>query len=277
MKNKISSFLTIFGFSLVLMTVTGCSNNSSATKEQNNGGGELKKDAVRKEVENIVYPLPTSFELAEMLNRIEASFIISLTNEPSNVDKYFTEKSKALNLGIYSADLSYSSTYNQKQQTIDFMNASRRLIEELDMADAVDADIVEKIEANENNKEGLVELISDSFNDTYQYLNENNRAGISILVVAGTYIEGLYIATHISDDTFSNKEIVSIIMKQKEPLIKLVDVLKQHDSDDNVKEVVADVNRLYALYNSVGTGSITEEQLKLIAVEVAAIRTKIVQ
>ncbi len=277
MKRSFKTGISILSFVLVLVAVVGCSSKPSASKEQSAESGELKKDEVRKEVKNFVYPLPTSFEVTDMLNRIGAAYILTLTNEPSNVDKYFTEKSKALNLGIFSADLCYSSTYNQKQQTIDFLNSSRRLIEELDIAEAVDVDLVDKIEANENNKEALVELISTSFNDTYEYLNENNRSGISMLVVSGSYIEGLFIASHISEDTFNNKEMVSIIMKQKEPLDKLVVILKQYESDANVKETYADALKLQSLFSVVANGSITEPQLKAISDEVLAIRTKMVQ
>lgn len=274
MKISKLNIISVFGVLVLAIIVSSCGGNSSPKTSEST---ELKRSEVEKQVKEFVYPLPTSFEVTEMLNRIGASYILTLSNEPTNVDKYFTEKSKALNLGVYGADLSYASTYNQKQQTIDFMNASRRLIEELDIAEAVDVDLAEKIEANENNKEALIELITNSFNDTYQYLNENGRAGISMLVVSGSFIEGLYIACNISEDTFNNKEMVSIIMKQKESLDKLVVVLKEHAEDPNVKDVVADLNKLHAIYNSVVDGAISVEQLAAIKAEVNSIRGKIVQ
>lgn len=274
MKISKLNIISVFGVLVLAMIVSSCGGNSSPKTSEST---ELKRSEVEKQVKEFVYPLPTSFEVTEMLNRIGASYILTLSNEPTNVDKYFTEKSKALNLGVYGADLSYASTYNQKQQTIDFMNASRRLIEELDIAEAVDVDLAEKIEANENNKEALIELITNSFNDTYQYLNENGRTGISMLVVSGSFIEGLYIACNISEDTFNNKEMVSIIMKQKESLDKLVVVLKEHAEDPNVKDVVADLNKLHAIYNSVVDGAISVEQLAAIKAEVNSIRGKIVQ
>lgn len=277
MKTNKTNIISTIGALLIALIFVSCGGSSAPKENANDSANELKRNEVEKQVKEFVYPLPTSFEVVEMLNRIGASYILTLSNEPTNVDKYFTEKSKALNLGVFGADLSYASTYNQKQQTIDFMNASRRLIEELDIAEAVDVDLAEKIEANENNKEALVELITNSFNDTYQYLNENGRAGISVLVVAGSYIEGVYIATHISDDTFNNPEMVNIILKQKESLNKLVEVLKEHAEDPNVKEVVADLNKLHAIYGSIAENAITEAQLAAIKSEIGAMRAKIVQ
>lgn len=272
----IVNYKNIIGL-LVVVILSSCGGNSNSNKTKESDGTDINKSEITNEVRSYVYPLPTAFELAEMLNRIGASYILELTNDALSVDKYFTEKSKALNLGIYSADLSYASTYNQTQATIDFLNASRRLIEELDIAGAVDVDLVDKIQANENNKEVLVELLSTSFNDTYSYLNENNRAGVAVLVVAGTYVEGLYIASHISEDTYSNKEIVAIIMKQKEPLNKLVEILKGFENDPIVSDVLTDLVRLQAAYEGVTSESIKESNLKAIADEVLAIRTKMIQ
>lgn len=262
---------------LVIAFLASCGGNTASNKAKDTENATISKSEITNEVRTYVYPLPTAFELAEMLNRIGASYSLDLANEPLNVDKYFTEKSKALNLGVYSADLSYVSTYNQTQSTIDFLNASRRLIEELDIAGAVDADLVDKIQANENNKEVLIELISTSFNDTYSYLNENNRAGVAVLVVVGTYIEGLYIASYISDDTYNNKEMVAVIMKQKEPLNKLVELVKGFENDPIMADITTDLVRLQSAYEGVTSESIKESHLKAIADEVLAIRTKMIQ
>lgn len=58
---------------------------------------------------------------------------------------------------------------------------------------------------------------------------------------------------------------------------KLVVVLKEHAEDPNVKDVVADLNKLHAIYNSVVDGAISVEQLAAIKAEVNSIRGKIVQ
>lgn len=272
----IVNFKYTIGLFLVV-SLASCGGNTTSNKAKDSEGAAISKSEITNEVRTYVYPLPTAFELAKMLNRIGASYSLDLANEPLNVDKYFTEKSKALNLGVYSADLSYVSTYNQTQSTIDYLNASRRLIEELDIASAVDPDLVEKIQANENNKEVLIELLSTSFNDTYSYLNENNRAGVAVLVVVGTYIEGLYIASYISEDTYNNKEMVSIIMKQKEPLNKLVELVKGFENDPIMADVTADLIRLQGAFEGVTAESIKESHLKAIADEVLAIRTKLIQ
>ena len=51
----------------------------------------LLKKAIESEVKDVVYPLPTTFELTSMLNRIGADYILGLSNSSENADKYFKD------------------------------------------------------------------------------------------------------------------------------------------------------------------------------------------
>lgn len=269
---------SIWGISslLIAMSFVMASCNTDAKKGQKSNAVQIDKAEVENEVREFVYPLPTSFEIVEMLNKIEASYIFELTNSTDNASKYFTEKEKALNLGVYGGDLSYASTYNQKQETLNFMDASRALLEGLDLQGAVSEDLPEQIEANEDNKEVLVELITNSFYDTYDFLQRNNRAPVSALVMAGAWVEGLYIATHISEETFNSKEMIEIVLKQKDPLVKLMEILSDYKTEASVAETIDDLSELASIYASIESTAITQEQMKQIAEESLKVRTKFV-
>jgi uncharacterized protein YneF (UPF0154 family) len=254
-------------------------------KKKENGDKEQKtatkprieKEKIEEDVREFVYPLPTSFEVTEMLNRIGAAYILTLSNPVDNVDKYLTEKKQALNLGVYGADLSYASTYNQKQQTMDYMEASRKLIDALNISGALPSDIIEQIEQNQDNKEKLVEIITNTFYDTYEYLNVNNRGAVSMLVLAGSWVEALYITTNISENTYQNKEMVRIIMNQKSSLNKLLELMSAHKDDPAVKEVMEQLKPLADVYNMVEDNAISEEQMNIIIEETRKIREDFVK
>jgi hypothetical protein len=260
----------------IIVVIPACQGGTKSSKGQSEKA-EINKEQVASEVREFVYPLPTSFEVTEMLNRIEAAYIISLCNPVENVEKYLSEKSKALALGVYGADLSYSSTYNQKQQTVDYMNVSRQLVDDLDIASAIDPNIVKKLEENEGNKDKMVELITNTFYDTYEYLQQNERASVSMLVMAGSWIEALYIATHISEETFSNKEMVKIVMDQKAPLDKLMELLADFEGEAAIDETIALLAPLHTIYTSIEEGGITQQQMTDITNEVNIARHKLVE
>ena len=270
MKRSLKNYAYVFvSAGMLVSVVTGC---------QCNGGQKdtINKETVEADVREFVYPLPTAFEVTELLNRIEASYIIGLSNAPENAEKYLTEKSKALNLGVYSADLSYASTYNQQHYIVDFMEASRKLVEALDLTASVDPELPKKVEQNENNKDELINLITESFYNTYDYLNKNDRVSVAMLVISGSFVEALYIATNISDNTFNNKEMVKIVMTQKDPFVKLMELLQKYSSTGYVAETIQDLTPLYSIFTSIDAGGITEVQLDQIKSEVKALRTKII-
>ncbi len=254
------------------MVVTGCTVKGSQEKT-----GVMSKENVEENVREFVYPLPTAFEVTEMLNRIDAAYILDICNAKDNVDKYVTEAKRAMNMGVYSADLCYASTYNQQANVMEYTQTIRGLVDALDMTQAVDPELATKMEDNENNKEAMTELISNSFYDSYDYLNKHSRGPVSLMIVAGSWVEGLYIATHISDDTFDNKEMVKILLSQKEPLEKLVGLLDQNLGDSNIKELRALLEPLNAIYSKTDANSITEDSMQAIKREADVARGVIVK
>ncbi|MDG5799475.1 hypothetical protein QA597_03770 [Marinilabiliaceae bacterium ANBcel2] len=269
---------TSIGLILVsALLIVSCNfGGSSRDRSQQQSAETLDRERVEQDVREFVYPLPTTFEVTEMLNRIGAAYILTLSNPPSNVDRYLTEKSKAINLGIYSADLSYASTYNQKQETIDYMEVSKTLIDALNISGAVSADIIEQVEEKQDDKDELIKLITNTFYDTYEHLNQNNRGEISMLVLAGSWVEALYIATHISEDTFNNKEMVKIVMDQKSSLNKLMELMSVFKDNRAVSEVIDQLTPIHNIYNSIDDGSITERQMNAIIKEINEVRTQMV-
>ncbi|WP_421920521.1 hypothetical protein [Marinifilum sp.] len=237
----------------------------------------LLKKAIESEVKDVVYPLPTTFELTSMLNRIGADYILGLSNSSDNADRYFTEKARALNLGVYSADLSYASTYNRKQETMLFLKASKTLIDNLEITSAYNKTLVEDVEKNLDDKDQLVKVITNSFYDTYEYLNKNGKANLSLLVVSGSFIEGLYIATHISENTYANPEIVKVIFDQKASLDKLLKVLDPEKKDPNMAWLIEEFKDLKASYDKLSEGKMTKVQLNEIIASVAKLRNSVVE
>lgn len=266
---------TLFGATMAMIAavaLTSCSSSNNNQKQD-----MMSKQNVEENVREFVYPLPTAFEVTEMLNRIEAAYISVICNEQSAYDKYLTEDKRALNLGIYSADLCYASTYNQQQNVKEYMDVISKLIDALDITKAIDPELPSKIENNENNKDELTSLISESFYDLYDYLNRNDRGPVSLLVVTGSWVEGLFITTHISENTFENKEMVKILLSQKDPLIKLMELLNNYKGNANIDSVIEQLTPLYTTYTSIDDSGITEAQTEDIRNAVDAVRSEIVK
>lgn len=106
--------LWVIAFGILASGFYSCGNRS---KKNSNERPEISDEMIEQEVEEYIYPLPSTFEVTNMLNDIEASYIFDIANDPENAGSYFTEKNRAINLGIYIADLAYATTYNQTAET----------------------------------------------------------------------------------------------------------------------------------------------------------------
>ena len=270
-----TTFVLLSG--MLIVSLVNCSGGKKGEPvDETSPEAKLDKEEIEQKVREIVYPLPTAFEVTEMINKIEASYIVGLSNETSNVDKYFTDKDQAINLGVYSADLSYASTYNMKQDVMNYMEASENLVVELGITGAFSVKFIDKVEANIDNKDVLVDLITGSFYDTYEYLVKNNKEDLSLLILAGTWIEAMYISCNISETVYNNPELVKVILHQKSSLDKLIDLLAPHSEHETIQSVLTDLKPIKETYDSVDKTGITESQLNKIIEQSISLRNKII-
>ena len=120
---------------LLILSFTGLYScrNSSGNKEKKVTTTD-QKNLLEKELEKNVYPLPTSAEVIKILTDMEVGYNLGISNPPEKAKKYITTAKKSINLGIYGADLSYATLYNMDQQVIDYMDAIRILVTDLNMS-----------------------------------------------------------------------------------------------------------------------------------------------
>jgi hypothetical protein len=266
----------IFGVIMASFLITSFS--SCKNKGGKNESPQISAEMIGKEVEEYIYPLPSTFEVTNMLNEIEASYIFNISSKPENASKYFTEKSKAINLGVYTADLAYATTYNQKSEVQKYFQVIELLVRELDMTSAFSENMSVQILENIDNKEKLTELVTEMFQNAYSFLNKQGRTEVSYLVLAGTVYEALYLSTHISENAFQNPKLIETILFQKKPLVELGNMLEEYKDTELLSETYSDIraiNEIYAIEE--GTTSMSREQINKLTETIATIRNKHVE
>jgi hypothetical protein len=243
---------------LFLVIAASSCNNPATQDEQANAAAA---DTINREVtlspesQNLLYSFPTPFEVTTMLEKAKAGFIFDITNPPANVGKYTTETSKSLNLGIYSADLSYSATYNRTDETNKFLACTNKLADELGIAGVYDQGLLDKVKKFNNNKDSLTALISRIFSQTNNFLATNNRTKVAVLIAAGGFSEGMYLAATLGEVAKDNTKIMAVIAAQKENHTKLLTILEAYVTDDSMKPVAAEIAKLTPIWVDYGIES----------------------
>jgi hypothetical protein len=273
LKNTFSLLLLI----TMIVSIVGCSNSKKPEKSTGQATDKIV-EANRIFEKEFKYPIPTSFEITQGLEEAGAAFVLAITNPVENVDKYETRRSKALNLGIYGADLSYASTYNKKDETRKLLQASKELIDGLEIANVFDQSMADRIEVNIEDKDSLIAIITQSFYDTYQQLNENGQDKIALLVVVGSWIEGLYISSNLAISSNYDENIMNTVSGQKIAARKLAELCEKYKDDIDVKSILPLIRFMNLIYDGVIEGAgITKGQLGDILENVESTRSEIVQ
>ncbi len=234
-------------------------------------GGEKKQEAEAESVEvdvaqmdedlfksvneakEVFYSLPSPLETAMLVKSAGAGYDEELLNPVDNATKYSTNKSMALNLGIYTCDLSFASLYDQTQASIDYMNAAKKMADGLGILDAISQESIDRLEENINNRDVIMDIISETFMNSSSYLEENDRTAIAAIVLVGGWIEGLYLATQLVPDTanLETNKLVQRIVDQKLSLNIILRLLANNKDNPDVQAVMKDVEALKAIYDKI--------------------------
>jgi len=259
----------LYLFSLVVL-FAGLSSCGSPKEETSKTDEYNDSTDLKKQIEEVVYNIPSPSEIPYLLQATGAEFNGSLVNPNSRVDQYVTRNDKAaLNLGIYAADIGYLSSYDQTQEAIDYLAACKTLADNLGLIGTFDADVIENFEKNISNKDSLTRLLDRTIKKTENYLNDDNRNKLSSMVIAGSFIEGLYISTgviksyprDILPDDKRNlvlTPIMRIVLEQKKSVSELIKMLSAVEQTEPIVAIMKDLKDLETTYQALNI----EEQIK---------------
>jgi hypothetical protein len=205
-----------------------------------------------KQAEKIFNALPSPLESAMLIKSAGARFDEALLNPVGNVNSYVTNKSMALNLGIYTCDLSFASLYEQTQLIIDYMNAAKKMADGLGILKAIEQSQIDKLEENINNSEVIMEIVSETFMNSNSYLSDNGQPAIAAMVLVGGWFEGLYISTQLVDmKEFNGNKLVGRIIDQKLSIDILINLLESSKGNPAVDDLIVQVKKLKVVFDKI--------------------------
>ena len=243
-----SLFTNLFLMSFVF-GVTSCSsspdeNNPPETVQ------ELTEELVEeKPNDNIFYQVPTPNELFAVLKNSNADFNKEILNDVSNSGKYLTKYSKALNFGVYTADLAYATSQGSFEDAASLFDAIKSLSKDLEIENAIDQIIFERLKLNlENaNADSLFYLSNETYYNAFSYLEENGRQDVLGMIVVGGWIEGLNIILNL-EPYIEDSEICQRIADQKLTLENLL-VFTSNVQNDKLVDLISDLSKIEEVFN----------------------------
>ena len=245
---------TILG-TISLFILYGCGGNKSAEQafeeaEHHDEAAASEPQISTEALVDIINSIPPPIELSVLIKEVGGEYTSGPLNPPNNSSKYNTNFKKAVNLGIYGADLGYISLYDKSQDAIDCLGAVKDLADGLSIGHFFDFETIKNLASNKHDLDSLVFVSTQNFAKMNDYLKENKRVNLSVLMLAGGWIEGLHIAGQIAV-THDSKELNERIGDQKVILNQVIELLKVFQSNAEIKGLTDQMIELQGLYNQV--------------------------
>ena len=132
----------------------------------------------------------------------------------------------------------------------------------------------DEIKNSFDNRDKLVSILTSAFNGTYSYLSENDQQSQALMVVAGAWVEGMYITTHISEAVFHVEGIVRVLLEQKKSFELFLEIAEPHADDPVVKELLDAFEPMKKVYEGIDT-SLTLTNVEDITVAIINLRDEL--
>ena len=232
-KGWIRVLLSILAFGLIYAVY----NIYLTSSDSENAYGGAKEHQERNRGSTI----PLLYEIPFIIQATGADFNSHIINDCKNFESYATSVHKAaINLGVYAMDIGYLSTYGRTQQALNYMDTCLKLTKVVCGQDAIDIDILERFERNLSNPDSLIAILNQFNIYAITYMDENERSAFGALMLAGAFIEAMYITTQILDTYHKHLLPDNIRSQVLSPLIyALVD---RKDSLMDLIELLANIN-----------------------------------
>ena len=234
------------------LTLASCGGNSKSEDEVANADS-LKTEALPAQVTETIFQVPSPGEMLTFIKMVggKNNKNISFLNSTENQKKYTDSKSKALNFGIYVCDLSYCSTFEIGAEALKYIKTVKQLGDQIGVSSAIKPELLKRLEGNLNNSDSLAVITDDLYFSSFETLETGKQGQTLSLVVAGGWIESLFIATNLSK--YEDKSpIVERLADQKYTLDNLVEFLKKYESDADVASVLKQFTELQSEFNKIG-------------------------
>ena len=193
-----------------------------------------------------MFSLPSPYHLTMMIKTTGAKFNESLLNPVESNQRYTSIYKKCVNLGVYGADLAYMNIYEQSPLIINLFSVIKNIANDLDLTSAFSSSLVERVENNVDNADSLLRIMSSTYRDVDVYLKESQRQREGAFVLAGGWIEAMYIMTQLAKEKH-DEMLVQRIGESRQPLENLIKILSPYYSED--VEIGVLVDSLIALTN----------------------------
>jgi hypothetical protein len=247
-KSLLSFFLSFF-LGIALLTIS-CKSGKNANEEVNLSSEMLGiLDSIPTEPKEIFYQMTLPVEMARLFEQVGANYFPEILNPTDQLSRYNTTLKVAMNLGVYGVDLSYVKIFDRQLDEINYFGAIQKLSDELGIPASLYSDVLNNLEKYVSNKDTLAWMSTKIYRSTDEYLRKKGEGSSAAMIMAGGWIEGMYIATQIYKRDQENIKLLEKIAEQKYSLNCLIALMNNYHGKEEMTEYLLMIKNLRRSFN----------------------------
>ena len=246
-------------FFVLSLSLVSCSGDSEAQKSQESIEGLdsiSSSDTITVDDDNeVTYNLPSALQIAYVFKKSGADFVPSLLNNKSNYSKYNTSNYKrAVNFGVYSADLAYCLFNKKYQQSKEYLKSCKETGSFLGLNQVFESDnMLQRFDKNIAIEDSVVKIVSNMQLKTDVMFEQNKQKHITVIAFAGAWTESMFIATEVYAKD-KNKKVLTSLMEQLILSETIIKALRVHQSSEpELPSLIKSVETINSQFNSIAS------------------------
>ncbi len=249
-------YITLFVILAVSMLTVGCGGcNNSDDKEisdiPENIQIEKQTQPVNDEViDQIVSSFPSPVTIAAIIHSLDIPFSKKYLVDPDIIENYDSNNKKAFALGVISADLGYLNVYERTNLIVQYLSSIKRLSDDLRIGQFFDFQALKRLATTNDNMDSLIYLSISSFNKMDQHLRNNARGNLSLLMITGVWLEGMYLMTQVAKES-DDPRLIDQIGSQKVIFNMLYPVLKMYKDDKYFQTIANEFKKFDKIFSQI--------------------------
>ena len=196
-----------------------------------------------------MYQMPTPNELFGLVRQMAGDGHKRMLNPASNVDRYASLRSRAVNFGVYATDLVYASSFKLNVEVARYYLTSKKLAGTLGLDAAFsDADFV-RLESNLASGDSLELISNEAYQKAYERMQEEKMGPVLNMVLAGGWLESMHLVMQQIQAFGHSEPLMARVAEQKVTLEHLLGMMEADKSDADVAAIYGQLATLRGIYD----------------------------
>lgn len=249
---------------LAAILLTSCGDSGTSSKEtelMNQTVDSSQNVSISRDIlDEMMQTLPSPIETANLITQSKSSFHKELLIPAQNAVNFPNKYAQALALGGYGVDLGYINLNNKMLYVVEYLESVNTISKELKVNQFLDFSTLNNLAKNRNNVDSLIRISTENFNHIDEYLRSKERGDLSVLILIGSWVEGLHMFNNIARENPS-EEIVKRIGEQKIIINNIYAILDKIDKVAFYRDLKGKLQGLKDVYTRVKISYVYKEPI----------------